>query len=248
LALLTIFLSFGSVAFAESEPAPVRDDPAEARSSEEAAEWDIEIGACAALLTEYVWRGQVLVDDAVFQPAANVTVENFTAALWGNYALNDGEWTELDYILDYSAGLGALSRSLAKMTLSLGYIYYDFPNLTAGDDSQEIYATIGMDAFLSPYASVYWDFDQGDGTYYEVGVSHSVPVDEASLNVGGSFGYNDGQWDFDSSLTALLLKASLAVPIGSKVVFEPGVFYSLALDSQYEDEFYGGLSFSFLVW
>jgi hypothetical protein len=194
------------------------------------------------------------VDDAVFQPGGYVTIENFTASIWGNYTLEDHrEWTELDYVVDYTTSLGCLSPELELASLSVGYIYYDFPNLSSDDDSQEVYAGVAVDTLLSPSFIVYHDFDEGDGTYYEGAVSHSqslemLSLEKLSLNLSAAVGYNDGQWDFDSSFSSATFGASLSIPITERISIEPGVFYSAALDSQYDDEFYGGASLSILIW
>jgi len=143
---------------------------------------------------------------------------------------------------------------LERVGLSLGYIYYDFPNLSHDDESQEIYATVSVDMLLSPSLSVYHDFDEGDGTYYEVAASHTIPIDGISpldnlaLNLSGTVGYNDGQWDYYPSFSSATLGASLTVPLGENVTFEPGIFYSLALDNQYDDEFFGGFSVALQFW
>jgi hypothetical protein len=224
------------------------EEPVVSSPFERMNDWTFTAGASTDFYSAYVWRGQVLVDNPVFQPSAYIGIEKFSASVWGNYSFDDDKWTELDYTLDYTTGLDALSPKLEKVNLSVGYIYYDFPDLPAGCDSQELYATVGVDTFLSPSAAVYWDFDQGDGEYFEVAVEHCVPIQKAILNLSASVGYNAGQWDYASSWSAALFGASLSVPVGERIIVVPGVFYSLALDNQYEDEFYGGVSVSFLIW
>lgn len=222
--------------------------------SQRMKEWNIEVGGTADVYSKYIWRGQNLVDDAVFQPGGYVTIENFTASIWGNYTLEHRrEWTELDYTVDYTKSLGCLSPELEIVSLSVGYIYYDFPNLSSNNDSQEVYAGIAVDTLLSPSFTVNHDFDEGNGTYYEGVVSHSqsleaLSLDKLFLNLSAAVGYNDDQWDFDSSFSSATFGASLSIPIAEKISLEPGVFYSAALDSQYDDEFYGGASLSVLLW
>jgi hypothetical protein len=213
------------------------------------AELDTRAGATIDLYGQYIWRGQTLVDDPVFQPGAYIGVGAFTGSIWGSYTLTDEkEWTEVDYILDYTRSLGFAGPRFEVVSVSLGFIYYDFPNLHAGDDSQEVYAAVAVDTFLSPSLTVYHDYDQGDGTYYEFAVAHSLPVDKLSLNLSAVIGYNDTQWDFKSSFSSALFGAGLTVPLTERVSFEPGVFYSAALDSQYDDEFFGGFSISVELW
>lgn len=225
------------------------EDNASHSPVEEIRTWDISVGAGVDFYSKYIWRGQNLVDEPVLQPSAYVGIENFTASVWGNYALTDDEeWTELDYTLDYTTSLEFINPKLEKLSVSLGYIYYDFPNLPPNNDSQEVYAAVSVDTLLFPSLAVYHDYDQGDGTYYEFSVAHSVPIEPLSLNLSAAVGYNDGQWDYDSSFSNLLLGAGLTIPLNEKIAFEPGVFYSAALDSQYDDEFYGGFSISAQVW
>ena len=232
---------------------PISSSPAEAQQAQSIKEtldaWDVEIGATLDLNGKYIWRGQTLVDDPVLQPGASISAKGFTASFWGNYTLQeDREWTEYDYALDYTTALDVIHPSLEKVSASAGYIFYDFPNISADNSSQEVYASIGVDTLLSPSVAVYHDFDEGDGTYYEASVSHSVPLDKLSLNLGTTVGYNDGQWGYDSSFSAALFSASVTIPFTERVSLEPGVFYSLALDNQYDDEFYAGFSLAIQLW
>lgn len=240
-AVVFSFLPTASPLFAEEQGAK--------SLKEKIGQWDVQVGATADLYTKYIWRGQTLVDEPVFQPGAYVGVEDFTASIWGNYTLTDDkEWTELDYALDYTKSLEFMNPKLEDVSLSLGYIYYDFPNLPAGENTQEIYAGIAVDMLLSPSLTVYRDYDQGDGTYYEFAVAHSLPMDKLSLNLSAAVGYNDGQWDFDSSFSSATFGLTVTIPLTERVSIEPGFFYSEALDSQYDDESYGGFSLSFQLW
>ena len=240
-AIVFAFLLTAGPLFAEEEGAYL--------PMEKVGEWNVQADATADLYTKYIWRGQTLVDEPVFQPGAYVSIESFTASIWGNFTLTDDkEWTELDYTFDYTASLEFINPELKGVSVSLGYIYYDFPNLSAGEDSQEIYAGIAVDTLLSPSFAVSHDYDQGDGTFYEFAAAHSLPIDKLSLNLSAAVGYNDGQWDFDSSFSSATFGASLTIPLTEKLSFEPGIFYSAALDSQYDDEFYGGFSIGVQLW
>ncbi len=218
-------------------------------AEENIRKWNVLVGGGVDFYSKYIWRGQNLLDDPVLQPNAYVNIEDFTVSIWGNYGIeNDEDWTELDYTLDYTISLGCIGPKWEMISVSVGYIYYDFPNLPPNQDSQEIYGAMALDTLLSPALAVYHDFDQGDGTYYEFSLGHSMPIDPLSLNLSAAVGYNDNQWDFDSSFSNLLVGAGLAFPLTEKITFEPQIFMSLALDSQYDDEFYAGFSLSAELW
>ena len=148
-------------------------------TAEERAKVEGSLGV--AFNSKYLWRGQNLVDGAVVQPEGSLSYGGFSGTVWANYDADDGEeWTELDYTLDYTTSLGILDSGLDLVALSVGYTYYTFPNLEGGDFSQEVYLAAALDAVLSPSLAVYYDFEEGDGMYYELGIGHSIGLGEAA--------------------------------------------------------------------
>lgn len=196
--------------------------------------------------SKYIWRGQNLVDGPVLQPQGCLAYAGWTGTVWANYDLDEGdEWTEVDYTLDYTESLGVLASSLEILSASVGYTYYTFPNLDADDDSHEVYAGLSLDTLLSPSLIAYCDFGQGDGTYYEAGVSHSLSLGAPVLSLGSSVGYNDGQWGYGSSFSAALLSVGLDVPVTKGLIWNASASSSVALDSQYDNEVFFGTSITF---
>jgi len=225
------------------EAAPAEDGAAKVKGS-----------AGLTFNSKYIWRGQNLLDGPVLQPQGCLSYAGWTGTVWANYDLDEGdEWTEVDYTLDYTTSLGIVTSSLEILSASVGYTYYTFPPLRhhpeAGvhDDSHEVYAGLSLDTFLSPSLIAYYDFEQGDGMYYEAAVAHSFSLGAPVLSLGGSVGYNDGQWGYESSFSAALLSVGLDVPVTKALTWNATAAVSLALDGQYEDEFYGstGLSVGF---
>ena len=89
------------------------------------AEGDISYEVTTDFFSKYVWRGQNISDDWVFQPGFSATYNGLTAGIWGNLDLtsdNDerGEFIEFDYYLDYSGQINDV------IGYSLGSIYYYF--------------------------------------------------------------------------------------------------------------------------
>lgn len=210
---------------------------------------DISFEWSNAIYSKYIWRGQNLGDDWCYQPTITVGYKGLGLTLFANYNTvgNTDEWSELDFTVDYTTDLGFVDSSLEKVSVSLGYTYYTYPNISSNlpeYDSHEVYLGIGADVFLSPTLTVYYDFDTGDGVYYEAGISHSFDVGKCTISPSLSLGYNDGQWGYDPSFSSLLIGVNTSIPVGEYFTVEPMVAESVALDDQYEDEFYGGVNFT----
>ena len=221
-----------------------------ARAEEAPAKVEGSVGT--VFNSKYIWRGQNLLDGPVLQPQGCLTYAGWTGTVWANYDLDKGdEWTEIDYTLDYTTSLGIVSSSLEILSASVGYTYYTFPplrhhpELGVHDDSHEVYAGLSLDALLSPSLIAYYDFGQGDGMYYEAAIAHSFSLGAPVLSLGGSVGYNDGQWGYDSSLSAALLSVGLDVPVTKGLTWGASAAVSVALDSQYDNEVFFGTSITF---
>ena len=165
----------------------------------------IDFEITADYFGKYIWRGQNLSDDPVFQPGLSASYKGLTAAIWGNLETtsinnNSGEFTEWDYSLDYSDDFPGLKG----VGYSVGLINYHFPSVVG--DTTEFYWGLNFDLPLSPSVTVYHDIDEVKGTYASFGLSHSIdkiaefgpdtPVGmeiSASLGFGGS-AYNEGYW------------------------------------------------------
>ena len=206
-------------------------------------------GADVALLSQYVWRGYALSDSSlVIQPSISVGYKGFGLNLWGNldtdYYDTGKDFNEIDLTLSYD-------KSFGMMGLGLGYIYYGLE----GEDSQELYASLGLDTFLAPTLTVYRDYDTFGSWYILLGISHSFGLtEEVSLDLGGSvsyYSYDDSDY---SELHDGLISASIAIPIGKYCGLTPSLAYIFPLSSKAEDEltdmdgddshFVGGITFS----
>jgi hypothetical protein len=222
----------------------------EEASQPKGAETDtLEASITLTLNSKYIWRGQNVVDGPVVQPESSLSYRGLTGTVWANYDTDEGqEWTEVDYTLDCTTSLASSSLELEWISLSVGYTYYTFPPLRhhveAGEhrDSHEVYVGSSLETLLSPYVAIYYDFDQGDGFYYELGAEQGFPLGGAELSVGGSAGYNAGQWGYDSSFGAGVLSMRLDVPLTEGLSWSAVGTVSLALDDQYDDEFFAGTS------
>src|SRR4030042_4302561 len=142
--------------------------------SEAVGQEQIAFGLTSDFYSKYVWRGQLLNDDFVYQPGISASYKEFTFSLWGNvdltnYGGNSGEFTEYDLIIDYS---GKFSEE-SKVGYSIGTIHYHFPSISA-TDTTEIYWGFNFDAPLSPAIKVYHGLCNENGTYINFGLGHTI--------------------------------------------------------------------------
>ncbi len=196
---------------------------------------------------KYIWRGQNLSDDPVFQPGATLTMGGLTAGFWGNVETTSinkegGEFTEFDWSLDYSGDVPLVDG----VGYSIGVINYKFPSI---EDTTEVYLGFGFDLPLSPSVTVYWDVDEIKGTYASAGLGHSIeniaelgpdmPVGmDIGLSLGwGSASYNKGYWGAtvkSAKLNDLVLSMSFPVEIRGWTV-APSLNYVTLMNGKVRD-------------
>ncbi|UCD51028.1 MAG: hypothetical protein JSW27_00030 [Phycisphaerales bacterium] len=202
------------------------------------AEGDVSVEVTSDFFSKYVWRGQNVTDDWVFQPGISATYGGLTAGFWGSLDLTDendesGEFIEYDYYLDYS---GQINETVGY---SVGGIYYYFPG---GDPTTELYAGVSLDTIVSPSLTVYYDIEEVDGAYAALGFGHSIESEDLpcgidlSANLGwGDSSYNDAYWGVDDGeLNDLTLSAAFPFEVGP-VTVTPSVTYVAVLGSDVSD-------------
>ena len=217
---------------------------------------------------KYIWRGQNLNDDPVFQPGLSATFKGLTVGIWGSMDTTDiydssSEFTEVDYYLDYSADVPGIEG----VGFSLGVIYYDFPNTTY-NPTTEIYWGLSVDTFLSPSITFYQDVYHADGLYVSGSIGHSIDLGEDApfgIDLGASLGWGDGTFNkyywadsvtevpiSDNAFSDLGLSAAFPFEVGGWSV-TPSVNYTILLDKDIADsdwystdssEFYVGIGLS----
>ncbi|MEN8141938.1 MAG: TorF family putative porin [Thermodesulfobacteriota bacterium] len=202
-----------------------------------------------SILSDYVWRGYGLSDGSlVVQPSMTVSYKGFAVNMWGNldtdYNDDGADLMETDLTVSYDGAAGIVGYGL-------GYIFYGLD----GDDSQELYASAGLDVLLAPTLTVYRDFDAFDGWYATLGISHSIALaDDLTLDLGAQAGYYSlDDVDYDE-LHDGLLSVSLTYGFAEYFSLTPEIHYSFPLTSESEadieavsvsgdsDYLYGGLT------
>jgi hypothetical protein len=210
--------------------------------------------------SKYVWRGQNVNDESVLQTNVAGTWHGFTGSIWSNIDLtnnsqsapnNAGEFSEIDYALDYSASAG-------KLGYSLGVIHYIFPNTTFVPTT-EFYGGVSLAVPLSPKITWYRDVDVVDGSYFQITAGHAFEKiakwnDDyyVGLSINGSLafagkGYNDSYFGVgETKFNDFTL--GIGVPFNLKhVTITPSFNFSSMLDSDIGDVTYERNNFWFGV-
>lgn len=239
-----------------------------------AATAEIETGVSVdmAAVSAYVWRGQVLNDEAVAQPGLTGTIGGFTVNAWSSLDLTDnqdssGEFDEMDWTVSYS-------KTLGKFELGAGVVQYTFPNSTLATEAEdgtvavedypgtvEVFASVGVDVPLAPSLAVYRDVDEIEGFYAVASVGHSFALlDKMSLDLKVSLGFGDADYNAgyfgldDAALNDLVLSAALPIAVTDNLSLTPSIGYMMLPDSDLEDaakatygekdSLYGGVALS----
>ncbi|MBN2590768.1 MAG: MipA/OmpV family protein [Sedimentisphaerales bacterium] len=191
---------------------------------------------------KYVWRGQNLDDDPVFQPGMSATYGGLTFGIWGSmettsFTGNSGEFTEVDEYVDYSASVPGIDI----LGFSVGLIYYDFPGTTI-PRTAEAYWGLSLDVPLNPSITFNHDIDEADGLYISAGIGQSFELFEigedssVSVDLGASFGwgdnsYNDYYWGVNKSkANDLALSASFPIDLNGWCI-TPSINYVSLVNS-----------------
>jgi len=228
------------------------------------AEDTIELETSVDFLSKYIWRGQNIDDDPVFQPSISAAYGNLAASIWGNLELtniNDksGDFSEIDYSLGCT---GTLPR-VDGVGYSIGVIYYDFPSSAADGtrtpDTTEVYWGLNLDVPLSPSVTIYHDVDEAEGSYVSLCAGHDIekivelgpdiPVGmEINTSLGwGSGSYNKYYWGTDQSkLNDLAFSVSFPVEIAGWTV-KPSLSYVTLLSDDIRDTDAYGTDSDFFV-
>ena len=261
-AATVIFASQAAVLAQEVVLAQEEAKPAAAEASKPTAAVDMGV------FSQYIWRGfEQSYNSVVIQPSVTLGYEGFSFNVWGNMDTDlhtrgsdtsESKYTETDFTLSYA-------KTLGMFKLSGGYIYYALTLATY--DSQEVFASVGLDTILSPTLTVYREIAHSPAWYFNLGISHSQPIyEKITLDLAASAGYyysdtdnmvevNDPESKYREFNNGLV-SAGLTIPFGEYFSVKPMIAYSFPLSGNANDYitsvsisnnssfFYGGVTLS----
>ncbi len=160
----------------------------------------------------YVWRGQIMFDTAVWQPAGNLWLKlgrdadygRIKLRGWANMAINGykgphrfGGMSIVDETVSYNY------TAFDCLDFETGVIMYQFPNRHGSGmrETDEFLAGVRWrNAYLTPKVYVWWDFDSNGHNaenmlYFDFDFSHAFTLADAlTLTLGSGFGVANGPY------------------------------------------------------
>ena len=216
--LLVAFLAAGALCAAETSTAVTNAAPAAEAETPVVEQEDsffdryIDLSTELAFYSAYVWRGQILFDRPVWQPAQNIFLkfgENaeygaLKARFWANFAI-DGNKPPHRFggmsIVDERVGY--VKTFFDCLDFDVGAIFYQFPNRHSRGMRETDEAIAGVrwrNPYVTPSFYVWWDFDENghnadNALFFDFDFTHNFAItDDLSLNVGSGFGVANGSY------------------------------------------------------
>ncbi len=205
---------------------------------------ELSVSTTWALESEYIFRG-IQFAETSFQPDISLSYGGFTLGAWASIPVGDDDVAFGDEVDIY----GSYETSVTDLvSASVGFTYYMFPDAMSGffdtlDEEDgtgantfELFASAGFDVFLSPSATIYYDF-MFETVTLEGSAGYSFPITEAlSFDVGGTIGHVIDD-DDDADYTYASVTGDLAYAFTEDVSGAVGVRYGASS----EDFYFGDL-------
>ncbi|MFA5689311.1 MAG: TorF family putative porin [Kiritimatiellales bacterium] len=168
---------------------------------------DVAVIANVDLFSAYVWRGQVVNDSLVAQPAVTIEKAGFFLDIWANYNIvgkknrEDTDFTKVEFTLGYK-----IPVNTDDFDITVGLTHFTFPesegqvNRKDGNDDWEDTTELFISStfygiILNPTVEIYYDCDQAQGWYGSFGLSHTFELSDAlNMTLGGSIGLAEAEW------------------------------------------------------
>jgi hypothetical protein len=172
----------------------------------------VDLSTELAFYSAYVWRGQILFDRPVWQPAQNIFLKFGENAeygalkfrFWANFAI-DGNKPPHRFggmsIVDERVGY--VKTFFDCLDFDVGAILYQFPNRHSRGlrETDELLAGVKWrNPYVTPSFYVWWDFDENghnddNALFFDFDFTRAFALtDQLSLNLGSGFGVANGSY------------------------------------------------------
>ena len=197
--------------------------------------------------SHYIFRGEPLQENTVWAQLS------YDLALTDSLSLNITPWFLQDADTDYNEFdlTAALTYSLDPWEFSVGYAGYYYPRKSLGgnegiNDEQEMTASVGR-SFGDLTATLLGAYSfTRDGFYYEIALDYAFTVsDSLTLTPGVVFGWDTDYYSDGTDVNHIGLRLAADYQLTPWCTLSPYIAGNLplgALEVDYGDDFYGGIS------
>ncbi len=202
----------------------------------------LSAGADLSFATKYMLKGFTLSETPVFQPLLYVKYGPFTGAAFFNYDIKTATLNEADAFFDVTLPLKSISD---KIVFSAGYNILTFPN-TDLHTTHEVYGGLSYDMFGKPSIKVIRDISQGSGFYTELSVKHDIPLTKSTtLTANALVAHNHHLFREGSCFSHAAVGIAAPISLSKGFTFTPSINYQHSLNKDFQNEVWGGVTFSY---
>lgn len=240
----------------------------QAEVAEKSPDTGLSFEATLDLYSAYVFRGCVVNDRPVWQPAGTVSYATgeygtFSAGVWANFDItarngcrSGGGLNEIDYTLSYAIDVD-------DFALEAGHLWYTFPKVNGHDylfSTREVYGSAAYNNdIVTPSLAVYYDYAAAEGFYGVAALNKEIAMsDQLTLGVDLSLGAGDDDYmnayfgESGFGLADLMLGVYALFAVTDNVAFGARLAWTSLVDSGardnkiywQEDILWGGLNLS----
>ena len=225
-------------------------DAAIADDGSESSESPLTVDLGVDFYSDYMFRGQNLYPGSSIQPsiAPNFSLGdygNLSSLTWMHFSA-DGASEGINEFFEYDQTF-AYDISFDLVTLSVGHVWYTYPDNDEIPTTAEIIASVSVDTLLSPTLTFYHEYREYEAQYYEVNLSHKFDLEEKGVasvtpfvNMGFATNSEAIYGDADGYVQTTI-GVSAEVPLGP-LVLQPRLAYTAGEAELTVDEFYMGFS------
>lgn len=220
-------------------------------TAEETPEKKWSVDTSTAFYNTYMFRGENLFDGPSIQPGVTGNYDTgvgiISANLWMHLSASNNDpkrFTELDETIKYTNTYGDFG-------FAIGNSWYTYPDKSDHIRStKEIFVSIAYDSYWTPTLSYFYDYDEYNANYYELGLNHTYEEiaegSEATLTPSVAFGFASNSekiYDRDG-LEFVNVGATLAIPVG-EIEVAPNINYSFKVDDNTVNQLWFGVAINY---
>ncbi len=186
----------------------------------------LNYGAEVDFISRYVWRGLAWSDGPVMQPSAWIGAYGFELSVWSNFVLNEeanqGEFNEVDIILNYIYEFG-------KLAVEPHFEYWFYPNQDDSPSTGELSLNLAYNFWgpFSAFTNQAFDIKEYTKAYFgELGITYEDEFFE-KLVLSGQLSFGWGSSMYNETYVGVAKTAVDVVNFNLSIAYYPVKYFFL---------------------